>query len=66
MQKTISYLSLLIVALVMTGCVTGRRTIDLPIPQSAVAYPETREELALKSVEDIRKFENKPKDPSTL
>jgi hypothetical protein len=48
-----------------TGCVVGRRTIDLPIAAPTTAAPQTRGHIYLATVTDDREFQNKPDDPST-
>jgi uncharacterized lipoprotein YajG len=55
-----------IVALIalQTGCVTGRRTLDLPVPAAAATAEAGRGSVYIASVSDGRKFENKPSDPS--
>ncbi len=45
------------------GCVTGRRSISLPISTHAVSSA-TRGQVYIASVTDNRHFENKPSDPS--
>ena len=49
--------------LLQSGCVLGRRTIDLSIP-SAAASPSLKGEISIASVVDKRIFENKPRVPS--
>ncbi len=46
------------------GCATGRRTIDLNVPSSAVAVAE-KGKIAITRVTDERHFENKPAQAST-
>jgi hypothetical protein len=56
---------LLGVAIVLQiGCVTGRRTLDLPVKAAAVTPSVTRGQVYIASVTDDRTFENKPSDPS--
>jgi hypothetical protein len=51
-------------ALLSSGCVVGRRTVDLTIPQ-ATSYSESQDSISVGQVRDKRQFENKPSDPST-
>ena len=51
-------------ALLSSGCVVGRRTVDLTIPQ-ATEYPSARDSISIGQVRDQRQFENEPRDPST-
>lgn len=53
-----------LVALFTSGCVVGRRTVDLSVPK-APSYPASKGEVSIVSVTDSRVFENKPADPST-
>lgn len=48
-----------------TGCVTGRRVVDLPMPDIAPGATATKGTLAVAAVTDARRFENKPGNPST-
>jgi uncharacterized lipoprotein YajG len=57
-------LALLGAAIVLqTGCVTGRRSLSLPVPTHA-ASSATRGQVYIASVTDNRQFQNKPSDPS--
>jgi hypothetical protein len=47
-----------------SGCVLGRRTVDLPIP-TATSLPVSKGTVAISSITDARHFENKPDHPST-
>jgi hypothetical protein len=47
-----------------TGCVTGRRSLSLPVSTHDVPSA-TRGQIYIASVTDNRQFENKPSDPST-
>lgn len=51
-------------ALLSSGCVVGRRTVDLSIPQAG-SYPTARGAVIIGKIEDKRGFENKPSDPAT-
>jgi hypothetical protein len=51
-------------SLVQTGCVVGRRTVDLPVP-SQMSTQSGKGSLRVMDVTDSRTFENKPRDPST-
>ncbi len=56
-------LMLMIAALAVAGCVTGRRTFELPV-NARVAPVPTRSSVYIASVTDDRQFQNKPSDPS--
>jgi uncharacterized lipoprotein YajG len=47
-----------------TGCVTGRRTLDLSVPTTSGAPAPTAGNVYIASVTDNREFQNKPSDPS--
>jgi hypothetical protein len=47
-----------------SGCVLGRRTVDLPVP-TATSLPASKGTVAISSIVDARHFENKPDHPST-
>ena len=47
-----------------SGCVLGRRTVDLPVP-TATSLPASKGTVAINSIVDARHFENEPSDPST-
>lgn len=51
-------------ALFNSGCVMGRRTVDLSIPHAA-SYPAAQGAVTIGKIEDKRVFANKPSDPST-
>lgn len=51
-------------ALFNSGCVMGRRTVDLSIPHAA-SYPAAQGAVTIGKIEDKRVFANKPGDPST-
>ena len=53
----------MVIALLQTGCVLGRRTIEIPIP-IAEAPPSVKGEVHIASVIDNRVFRNKPRAPS--
>lgn len=60
----LSLLAFIGVAVVLqTGCVTGRRTISLPISTQASPAP-LQGRVYIASVTDNRHFENQPSDPS--
>ena len=48
----------------MTGCVLGRRTVDLAVPSLPAGEPNGIS-VTVKPPSDARTFENKPSDPST-
>jgi hypothetical protein len=51
-------------AALFTGCVTGRREVDLPIA-AIPAAASTKDAIHIASITDDRVFENKPRNPST-
>jgi hypothetical protein len=53
------------VALGTSGCVVGRRSIDLDVPSAQVTVPAAKGTIAIRSITDNRTFENKPASPST-
>jgi uncharacterized lipoprotein YajG len=57
-------LALILIALGLTGCVTGRRTFDLPVTTQA-APAAMIGSVYIASITDDRVFQNKPSDPST-
>ena len=64
--KTMTLLAVLAVASTLSsGCVTGRRMITLETPTQATAAPAGKGSIAIASVTDQRRFENKPASPST-
>ncbi len=64
MKKLIPLLFVAVLAVLQTGCVVGRRTMDLPIP-TFQAFGKGKGTIAVTTVTDDRKFQNKPSDPST-
>jgi uncharacterized lipoprotein YajG len=59
-------LALIVMALGLTGCVTGRRTVDLPVaPTHDVVAAATRGSVYIASITDDRVFQNKPSDPAS-
>ncbi|MBL8266945.1 hypothetical protein [Steroidobacter sp.] len=57
--------SLLMVAfLACSGCVVGRRSIELEVPSAAKIVNASKGTVSIASVVDKRQFENKPSDPS--
>ena len=50
--------------LLQSGCVTGRRSFDLPVPTGDIPAA-TKGTVYIATVSDQRKFANKPSDPST-
>jgi hypothetical protein len=62
MNKLLQVITVLFLIL-LTGCVVGRRTVDLPV-QSFSNSPEGKGEIFIGSIEDNRVFQNKPSDPS--
>lgn len=55
----------LITAALTSGCVTGRRSFDLAVPQASSRPQETKGAFSIDHVTDARTFENHPSDPST-
>ncbi|HXA13573.1 MAG TPA: hypothetical protein VNW23_00475, partial [Opitutaceae bacterium] len=54
----------LVFSLFGSGCVAGRRTVDLPVP-TATSLPASKGTVAIGSIADARHFENEPSEPST-
>src|SRR5271170_1939758 len=52
------------IMILQSGCVVGRRTVDLPVPALG-AGGSSRGDICVTSVTDARQFQNKPSDPST-
>lgn len=48
--------------LFLSGCVVGRRSVPLSVPQTPAATP-IKGEFVITAVEDVRHFENKPSTP---
>jgi uncharacterized lipoprotein YajG len=63
-MKSWSLIPILALVALQTGCVTGRRTFDLPVTATTAAPEAVRGSVYIASVTDDRKFENKPSDPS--
>lgn len=63
MHKLLQVITIMFLVL-LTGCVLGRRTVDLPI-QSIPAVTEEKGEIFIGKIEDHRSFQNSPSDPST-
>ena len=64
MKKHTLVITALLSCLLGSGCVTGRRTVDLPVSQLP-GTGASKGSLYLGSIEDQRAFQNKPSDPST-
>jgi hypothetical protein len=62
MNKLLQVITVLFLIL-LTGCVVGRRTVDLPI-QNIPEHSGGKGEIFIGSIEDNRVFQNKPSDPS--
>lgn len=56
--------SMILLLVLLTGCVLGRRTVDLPI-QGIAGDTGGKGEIFIGSIEDHRSFQNSPSDPST-
>ena len=56
-------LTLVIAAFLLGGCVTGRRTFDLPV-NAIVAPPVSQGSVYIGSITDDRQFQHDPPDPS--
>lgn len=56
-------LTLIIAAFLLGGCVTGRRTFDLPV-NATIAPPASHGSVYVGSITDNRHFQNDPSDPS--
>src|SRR3954468_22087141 len=57
------FLLLALLVSMQTGCALGRRTLPLEIPKLDVV-PTTRGNISVSPVQDQRRFQNKPSDPS--
>lgn len=64
MKITVLVSAALLSSLLFSGCVVGRRTVPLPVPQNPGVIT-SKGEFVVISAEDKRHFENKPSDPST-
>lgn len=64
MRNVLWIATVVVSSVVLTGCVTGRRTIPLDVPSSS-AVPAVKDDIDIRSVVDNRHFENKPPSPST-
>ena len=62
-RQVIRSFAVVLTAVALGGCVTGRRTFDLPV-NSAVAPAANRGTVYIASVTDDRRFEIDPSDPS--
>ena len=62
MNKLLQVITVLFLIL-LTGCVVGRRTVDIPI-QSIREHSGGKGEIFIGNIEDNRVFQNKPSDPS--
>jgi hypothetical protein len=62
-MKTASLCTLLVISLLASGCVTGRRTISPKVPSAQAST--TKGSIALRNVTDDRHFEDKSAGPST-
>jgi hypothetical protein len=64
MKRFIVFSALAAASLVFSGCVTGRRIVDLPVAQLSSGQA-TKGSIFVGEVADTRHFENSPKHPST-
>jgi len=63
MRKLLQSVTVLLLLMFLTGCVVGRRIVELPIPD--VPDKAIKDgEIFIASIEDNRVFRNKPADPS--
>jgi hypothetical protein len=51
--------------MLFSGCVVGRRTVSLSVPTTPALGSATKGTVVIKKISDDRRFENKPKEPST-
>ena len=63
MYRLLQVITILFLVL-LTGCVLGRRTVDLPI-QTISGGTDNKGEIFIGKIEDRRTFQNNPSDPST-
>lgn len=61
--KLLSRAVLVLFSLSAVSCVVGRRQLTVPVP--AGTHPAVKGQVGIGSINDLRRFENKPKDPST-
>lgn len=54
-----------LVCMLFSGCVVGRRTVSLSVPTAPSVGSATKGTVVIKKISDDRRFENKPKEPST-
>lgn len=54
-----------LVCMLFSGCVVGRRTVSLSVPATPAMGSATKGAVVIKKISDNRRFENKPKSPST-
>lgn len=64
MKKLLIACPALALILFSSGCVTGRRMVDLPVSKAAPLVAPSKGTVAIGSIVDARHFENKPSDPS--
>lgn len=64
-SKTALHSLLALTLLACSGCVVGRRTIDLEVPTAPKIVDGSKGTVSIISITDQRKFENKPPQPST-
>ena len=64
-STTIASLTLALFATLLSGCVTGQRSIALSAPQAVPAAADGKGTISITSVTDNRVFQNKPSHPST-
>lgn len=64
-MRIIPLILICVAALLLSGCVTGRRAIALETPVTVVTQAPTKGTVAIVSIVDQRIFQNKPTEPST-
>lgn len=64
-SRLLGYVLIGLSVALQSACVTGRRTMELPVASTSAAPVVTRGHVYISSVTDDRVFANKPADPST-
>lgn len=63
-MRSLCWIALMAAVVGSSGCVIGRRSIDLEVPPSEVVAIATKGTVAFIDITDNRVFANKPRDPS--
>jgi len=65
MKKFTILAASIVACLFASGCVVGRRTVSLSVPTAASVGVASKGTVVIKTVSDVRHFENSPASPST-